>query len=83
MRSEPALQQALIAGLGVGGRWFAGELPGVLDTFRPLRNEGSHQTVVPREKAIYWRDLLLGVGTDGYFVRLSRCKPPSGSNVPA
>ena len=74
IRSEPALQQALISGL-TNGRWFAGELPAILNAFREVRNEGSHQAVVERDKAQYWRNLLLGIGCEGYFVTLARGRP--------
>jgi hypothetical protein len=70
------VQQALITGLGVEGRWFAGTLPAVLESFRQVRNPGSHVAVVAREPAIAWRDRLLGVGEDGILVRLTRCRPP-------
>lgn len=63
------------------GAWFTGSVPAILDDFRPLRNEGTHQSRVDRATAIRWRDRLLGVGCVEDFVELSRVrvKPAPGS----
>ncbi|MEO8227526.1 MAG: hypothetical protein ABI637_08845, partial [Gemmatimonadota bacterium] len=73
MRNERRLNAVLASALAHGS-WFAGQLPAILDAFRLVRNDGSHQQVVPRDKATYWRDLLMGVGCEGYLVQLARVR---------
>src|SRR6476469_9143043 len=70
---ERALNEGLRGALE-NGAWFTTSLPPVLDDFRPLRNEGTHQSRVDRATALHWRDRLLGVGCAGDFVDLSKVR---------
>jgi len=44
------------------GRWFAEQLPPVLDDLRHARNPGAHSAAVGRELAVRWRNRISGVG---------------------
>ena len=57
------------------GAWFTDIFPVVLEEFRKLRNEGTHEARVDRRAAALWRDQLLGVGCTGHLVELARVKP--------
>lgn len=73
MRNERRLNAVLASAL-VHGSWFAAQLPPILDAFRLVRNDGSHQQVVQRDTATYWRDLLMGIGGEGYLAQLARVR---------
>jgi len=70
---ERDLNAALTSAL-VNGAWFAGILPAILDDFRGVRNEGTHESRVDRATAERWRNRLLGVGCTGDFVELSKVR---------
>ena len=71
---ERELNSALAAAL-VHGAWFTGPLPVILDDFRGVRNEGTHEKRIDRATATRWRNRLLGVGSVGDFVELARVRP--------
>lgn len=81
---ERALNEALRVSLE-NGAWFTSSLPAILDEFRQLRNDATHQSRVDRATAIHWRDRMLGVGCVGDFVELSkvRVKAATGGARPA
>ncbi len=56
------------------GQWFTGSLPAILDEFREVRNPAAHEARVDRKTATEWRNRLLGVGSTGDFVELSRTR---------
>jgi len=58
----------------VNGAWFTGSLPTILDDFRGVRNEGTHESRVDRATATRWRNRLLGVGCAGDFVELAKVR---------
>ena len=57
------------------GLWFAGQLPAIVDDFRQVRNDVTHESAADRRTAVRWRDRLLGVGHPGIFVELAKVKP--------
>lgn len=73
LTGEPALIRAL-ADTVTESAWFTGQLPIVLDGFRDVRNDGTHEKRIDRATATLWRNQLLGVGCTGHFVELSRVK---------
>ena len=54
------------------GQWFGSTLGMVLRDFTTLRNSVTHESRLPREAALAWRNRLLGIGCDGVFARLAR-----------
>lgn len=56
------------------GAWLTDIFPVVLEEFRRVRNEGTHETRVDRRAATLWRDQLLGVGRTGHLVELAKVK---------
>ncbi len=52
--------------------WFTGSLPPILEDFRNVRNQAAHAGRVDRQTATYWRNRMLGIGTDGIFAQLAR-----------
>lgn len=56
------------------GQWFTGSLPAILDEFREVRNPATHEARVDRKTATEWRNRLLGVGSTGDFVELSKTR---------
>lgn len=65
----------LVKHAGPGGQWFAVTLPVVVDEFRKVRNDVTHETSADRETAVRWRDQLLGVGCAGVFNELAGVRP--------
>jgi len=49
-------------------------LPAILDDFRGVRNEGTHESRIDRATATRWRNRLLGVGCAGDFVELVKVR---------
>jgi hypothetical protein len=68
---ERELSQALNAVLRDQG-WFTGSLPPILEDFRNVRNQAAHAGRIDRKTATYWRNRMLGIGTDGIFAQLAR-----------
>ena len=58
----------------VNGGWFTGSFAAVLDEFRTVRNEGTHESRIDRKTATHWRNQMLGVGCTGHLVELARVK---------
>jgi hypothetical protein len=58
----------------INGAWFTGQLPAILDAFREVRNEGTHERRVDRETATRWRNQLIGVGCAGEFAELAKVR---------
>ena len=56
------------------GGWFTTQLPAVLEGFRTVRNDGTHELRIDRRVATHWRNQLLGVGCMGHFVELGKVK---------
>ena len=56
----------------INGPWFAGTLPKTLAAFANVRNLSVHSSRVDRAAITHWRSLLLGIGSVGIFVDLSR-----------
>jgi hypothetical protein len=69
LATEQKLGAALTLALNDRG-WFSGQLSPILAAFTEVRNPGVHEARVDRATATHWRDRLLGVGSDGVFVRL-------------
>jgi hypothetical protein len=67
--TERELTAALNAKLGDKG-WFTGSLPPILDDLRNARNPAVHSGRTDRKTATGWRNRMLGIGTEGIFVRL-------------
>jgi hypothetical protein len=67
--TERELTAALNAKLGDKG-WFTGSLPPILDDLRNARNPAVHSGRTDRKTATSWRNRMLGIGTEGIFVRL-------------
>jgi hypothetical protein len=72
-RRSLMLKQVVQALAGDQGRtaYLSGAL---LDQFRQVRNEGTHESRIDRKTATYWRNQLLGVGCAGHFVELAKVK---------
>jgi hypothetical protein len=70
---EPELNQALPPRLNYGS-WFTGSLPAMLDDFRSVRNTAVHNGRIDQKTAAYWRNRMLGVGTEGVFAQLARVR---------
>jgi hypothetical protein len=64
-----ALAQAL-----VNGGWLTTPFAAVLDEFRTVRNEGTHERRIDRRTATHWRNQMLGVGCVGQFVELAKVR---------
>jgi hypothetical protein len=64
-----ALAQAL-----VNGGWLTTPFAAVLDEFRTVRNEGTHERRIHRKTATHWRNQMLGVGCVGQFVELAKVR---------
>jgi len=62
----------VVAGTVESGRWFANELPVVLDAFVQVRNPGTHSARLDLATASEWRNRLMGIGCLGIFVELAR-----------
>ena len=58
----------------VSGGWLTGQFAVVLDEFRQIRNEGTHEHRIDRKTATLWRNQLLGVGCAGHLVELAKVK---------
>jgi hypothetical protein len=65
---------AYLSGALSNGGWLTGQFAAVLDQFRQVRNEGTHESRIDRKTATYWRNQLLGVGCAGHFVELAKVK---------
>jgi hypothetical protein len=73
LTGEPALAKALAETVNASS-WFTGQLPIVLDAFREIRNDGTHEKRIDRATATLWRNQLIGVGCTGCFVELSKVR---------
>jgi len=58
----------------VNGGWLTGSFAAVLDEFRTVRNEGTHERRIDRKTATHWRNQMLGVGCVGHFVELAKVR---------
>jgi hypothetical protein len=68
-RPATSLAAALNATLGDKER-FTGSLPPILDDLRNARNPAVHSGRTDRKAATLWHNRMLGIGTEGIFVRL-------------
>lgn len=73
LTGEPVLAKALAETVKEPA-WFTGQLPIMLDSFRDVRNDGTHERRIDRATATLWRNQLIGVGCTGYFVELSKVR---------
>lgn len=73
LTGEPAFAKAL-ADVVTDSAWFTGQLPIMLDSFREVRNDGTHERRIDRATATLWRNRLIGVGCTGDFVELARVR---------
>jgi hypothetical protein len=55
---------------------LVGELSGFLHRFTELRNDATHEKFISLADVQVWRNALVGVGSDGWFVRIARAVPP-------
>ncbi len=81
LTTEQRLASALTTARSDRG-WFAGQLPPVLAAFTAVRNTGVHEARVDRATATEWRNRLLGVGSEGIFVRLPNSVKARGRTRP-
>ena len=56
------------------GPWLTGSFAAVLDQFREVRNEGTHERRIDRATASHWRNQLIGVGCAGHLVELAKVR---------
>jgi hypothetical protein len=63
-----------ITQLLANGGWLTGPFAAVLDEFRSVRNEGTHERRIDRKTATHWRNQMLGVGCAGHLVELAKAK---------
>ena len=63
-----------LSGVLANGAWVTGAFAAVLDQFRDVRNEGTHEQRIDRRTATHWRNQLLGVGCAGHLVELAKVK---------
>jgi hypothetical protein len=63
-----------LAQLLVNGGWLTGSFAAVLDEFRTVRNEGTHECRIDRKTATHWRNQMLGVGCVGHLVELAKVR---------
>jgi len=57
------------------GGWFTGAFPVMLDTFAEVRNAAAHGGKrIDRRQATEWRDRILGVGSIGEIVELTKVR---------
>lgn len=73
LAGDQARAQSLAA-LFANGGWLTGSFAAVLDQFREVRNEGTHERRIDRKTATLWRNQMLGVGCAGHFVELAKVK---------
>jgi len=67
-------RSAALAHALVNGGWLTGSFAAVLDEFRTVRNEGTHERRIDRKTATQWRNQLLGIGGMGHFVELAKIR---------
>lgn len=70
LATEERLAKALTTALNDRG-FFSGQLPAIVSEFIEVRNPGTHESRITRASAVQWRDRLLGVGSEGLFIRLA------------
>ena len=63
-----------LTGLLVNGGWLTRSFAAVLDEFRAVRNEGTHESRIDRKTAMHWRNQMLGVGCTGHLVELAKVR---------
>jgi hypothetical protein len=56
----------------IHGEWFTASLPPILKDLSEMRNPAAHASAVAVERARELRDRVLGIGTNGLLVELSR-----------
>lgn len=56
---------------------LVGELSGFLYSFTPIRNAATHAEFISLADVQSWRSALVGVGCEGWFVRIGRAVPPA------
>jgi hypothetical protein len=71
---KPALRSWLEKRFGSEARFLSGPLARKVSVFAGLRNKGAHSERVSVQKATLLREEVLGIGTEGLLVRLSRLR---------
>ena len=57
------------------GGWFTGAFPVMLDAFAEVRNAAAHGGKrIDRRQATEWRDRILGVGSIGEIVEVTKVR---------